>query len=322
MADSGDDNDSRTASVGMQRNPQNTSNSSSRHSSHERSRKRQKRMGNRDVRDFVPQGATFSANPLDVDPDSASSLREGDGSEPGSHAGDGNEVLGAGAHGNMENEKAVVSDEKERKKSAFDTVNDRYWRSRSESASAPSADDSTSESDDSDEMDDSEDDDDTSSGSISTHLSDESTDSGSIDSEEADDSIVLNIGSRNQENRNGEIPPQGSEYDPESRRVIEEGLLNGKVSDTQDGMAEEAPHAQTKEDALSHFLYKYPTAPSTLMDLGKQDFEIQAKYLHFDRDINDLELQIPIGCTECLREGHLADVCPSKEVRRPSCSQK
>lgn len=308
MSNSGDDNDSRTASVGVQRNTTNASSSSSRRGSQERSRKRQKRMGDRDVRDFVPQGATFSVNQLDIDPESASSSDGDLGSDQSLEEGE-NVVAATGTDGNRESGTEASIVRNGLKDTRFDAVNDRYRRSRSHSASE---DGTSSEGEDS-EIDD--DDDDTSSGSGSTHLSDDSEDSGSLDSEKADDSIVLNLGSRNQENRNGERPAQGSECDLESRRVIEEGLLNGKISDTRDGTADEAPLAKSKEEALRRFSDKYPTAPSTLVDLDHHDFEVQARYLHFDRDINDINLDLPIGCTECLREGHLAEVCPSKEVR-------
>lgn len=289
MPDSGDENDSRTASVGMQRN-QTTSNNSSRRSSQERSRKKQKRMGDRDVRDFVPQGGTFSANPLEVDPESMSSSRSQDSEGP------------AGLDGNRESATGTAerADNSSEGNSQFDKVNDRYWRSRSESGSARGEDGEIS-------SDDSDIDEDTSSLSGSTHSGD------SVDSEEADDSIMLNIGSRNQDSRNGEPPAQGSEYDPEPRRIIEEGLLNGGGSDTFDGAAD-SQHAHSKEEALRRFSSKYPTAPSSLVDLDREDFEIQAKYLHFDRDINDVNLDLPIACTECFQEGHLAEVCPSKEA--------
>lgn len=311
MPESGDENDSRTASVGVPRNPANASNSSSRRSSHERATKRRKRMGDRDVRDFVPQGATFSMNPLDVGPDSVSSSDGVSGSDVGSHGA--NAALDAGSDDNKDGGTRIPSGNEE-KPQRFDAIKVRSSHSLSRSSSV---DVTTSEGDDSGgtDDDDDDDDDDTSSGTGSTNLSDDSGDSDSIDSEEADDSIVLNIGSRNPGSRNGEKPAQGSEYDPESRRVIEEGFLNSKALHTHDGVAEEHPFAQSKEEALRRFSRKYPTAPSTLVDLDHHDFEVQAKFLHFDRDINDVNLDLPIGCTECLREGHLAEVCPSKEVR-------
>lgn len=306
MSASGDDNDSRTASVGLQRNLTNGSNNSSRRSSHERSRKKQKRVGDRDVRDFVPQGATFSGSPLEVDPKSPS------GSDTGSSDGEmsvdaDNKSTASGPNiavdENQENAARTSSNEEVRKDasgmsaSQFHAVNDKYWRSRSASASSDEGEISSG--------DDSEDLDDDTSSSGSSHLSDDSADSDSMDSEEADDSIMVNV------DQNGGLS-QGSEYDPESRRVIEEGLFNGTASDK---APEGSPYAQSKEDALHRFSQKYPTAPSTLVDLDRHDFEVQARYLFFDRDINDVNLDLPVGCIECLQTGHLSEVCPSKEVR-------
>ena len=319
MSASGDENDSRTASVGLQRNLNNGSNNSSRHSSHERSRKKQKRLGDRDVRDFVPQGATFSAYPLEVDPKSTPSSDTGSSGDEGSvdannkTASDPNTRIDENQEGStrISSNEAVNKDGYGKSASQFHAVNDRYWRSRSDSVSSDE-DNASSEGDDSEDSDD----DDSTSGSGSSHLSDDSDDSGSMDSEEADDSIMVNVGSVH-ENRNGGLSTQGSEYDTESRRVIEEGLLNGSAGK----VSEESPYSQSKEEALHRFSQKYPTAPSTLVDLGRHDFEVQAKYLYYDRDINDVNLDLPVGCIECLQPGHLAEVCPSKEVRYLLLSQ-
>lgn len=293
MPSSGDDSDSRTASVGMQRN-QIKSNNSSRRSSQERSRKRQKKIGDRDVRDFVPQGATFSAHPLAIDPDSTSSSEasSSDNEEP-----DDNQTKPARQSGSDKSkesmERTSSSDGVGRTaRGRFDAVNGKYWRSRS-----ASSDDDTSSQGDSEDLED------------DTSGSDSGSDS--TNSEENDDSIMVNVGSV-QQSANGDGSTRGSEYDSESRRVIEEGLLNGADS-AED--ARPSSFGMSKEEALRRFSQKYPTYPMTLVDLDRHDFEIQAKYLFYDRDINDINLSLPIGCTECLREGHLAEVCPCKEVR-------
>lgn len=294
MPSSGDDNDSRTASVGMQRNQIKSSNNSSRRSSQERSRKKQKKIGDRDVRDFVPQGATFSAHPLTVDPESTSSP------EPSSSDSEGSGDQKTKPTRHTESDKSKESMEQtsssdgvgKTARGKFDAVNDKYWRSRS-----ASSDDDTSSQGDSEDLND------------NTSGSDSASDS--IDSEENDDSIMVNVGSL-QQTANGDGSTRGSEYDSESRRVIEEGLLNGADSAVD---AKQSSSGESKEEALRRFSQKYPTYPMTLVDLDRHDFEVQAKYLFYDRDINDINLALPIGCTECLREGHLAEVCPSKEVR-------
>lgn len=308
MLGSEDENDSRTASVGMQRNQIQGSNNSSRRSSQERSRKKQKRIGDRDVKDFVPRGATFSANPLAIDPESTpssdgtSSDREGSvnagdkSTEPAQH-------IGIGENKEQMEQSSSGEGVGKTAQGKFDAVNDRYWRSRS--ASGSSDEDTSSDGGDSDDSDDD------TSGSDSSPLSDDTGDSDSLGSEENDDSIMVNVDSL-QHSLNGDPSADGSGYDPESRRVIEEGLLNGSASD---GNAKDSSVRESKEEALRRFSQKYSTPPSSLVDLDRHDFEIQAKYLFFDRDINDINLSSPIGCTECLREGHLAEVCPSKEVR-------
>lgn len=66
--------------------------------------------------------------------------------------------------------------------------------------------------------------------------------------------------------------------------------------------------------SLNHYRSIYPTPPSTLVDLSRQHLEIQAKYFHYHTALADLDLSLPIRCTECTKEGHLAQVCPMKEV--------
>ena len=88
----------------------------------------------------------------------------------------------------------------------------------------------------------------------------------------------------------------------------------------------EAPHdimsAQSlKEAAIRAFNDKYRVDPQTLADLHREDLELQAKYIFYNVTIDMLDLRRPITCTECLKEGHLADVCPNKEVRNPGFSQ-
>ena len=145
------------------------------------------------------------------------------------------------------------------------------------------------------------------------HLSGDSDDS-SLDSE-ADDSILLNINSRGQtqhasQKQNGGQSLPDDEYDPESLPVPQ-SIANGHTFDG----ARDAASSTSKEEAFRHFAQKYPTNPETLADLNREDMESQAKYIFYDREINDINLQLPVTCTECMREGHLAEVCPYKEVR-------
>ncbi|KAL4896799.1 hypothetical protein BDV59DRAFT_171572 [Aspergillus ambiguus] len=323
MSDSpGDDHDSRTASVGVQRNTRGNSNDSSRPGSIDSGanpRKRQRRNGrsSTDSRDIVPQGASFSANPLEVDPDSTSSSgsdsSDTDDSDLSSKEGspDAGQDTVPTVNWNQGARSAIRTSLSSRKGNAedskssarFDAVNGKYWRSRSESVSSeertgnppekvvPMEEGQVSEDGDS-------------SDSGEMQLSGESDDS-SLDSE-ADDSIMLNIGSRNQAKNSEMSAGDGDDYDPEALPVSRavNGVQNGTVHD---------PATDSKEDVLRRFSQKYPVHPSTLADLNQSDMDIQARSVFYDRNIHDINLQLPVACTECLREGHLAEVCPFKE---------
>lgn len=323
-----DDNDSRTAAVGP-RAQTTGSRHSSRQSSHDpnpnpRKRRRRSRSADvRNVRDFVPQGATFNAAGLGVDVDATSSSGS-DSDDGSSDSGDDDDDDGAQtesapappASWNKGSKSAIRTSLRSRAKpeeskptSQFDSVNDKFWRSRSESvssqgenepeASKPAQVDGIEEGEVNEEE--------ASDESSQMQLSGDSDDSESLGSE-ADDSILLNIGSRNGQSlgqdQDGLITPDGDDdYDPEALPVSNGTSTNGQTSTN-----------QSKEDALLRFSKKYPTAPSTLADLDREDMDIQAKYRFYDRDVNAIDLQLPIACTECLLEGHLADVCPSREV--------
>ncbi|KNG85399.1 zinc knuckle domain protein [Aspergillus nomiae NRRL 13137] len=326
-----DNNDSRTASFGVQRNRATSTNGSRQSSidSNSHPRKRQRRNGKAgptDARDFVPQGATFSANTLAVDPDSTSSSGSSGSDDESNFSDDGNEAssqvepqsaaapnwnkasrstirTSLNKRGNKENE--VEQD------SRFDAVNDKYWRSRSESVSTGGDNDDVSQINSDDVSEEGEVQEDDTSDSSRMHLSGDSDDS-SLDSE-ADDSILLNINSRGQtqhasQKQNGGLSLPDDEYDPESLPVPQ-SIANGHTFDG----ARDAASSTSKEEAFRHFAQKYPTNPETLADLNREDMESQAKYIFYDREINDINLQLPVTCTECMREGHLAEVCPYKE---------
>ena len=143
--------------------------------------------------------------------------------------------------------------------------------------------------------------------------------------EKGNDTIMLNIGSRN---ANNSVSEDEDDYDPESRHVIEEGLFDGGAPLSDGGVllfdsgpalsnnaaSNDGRTARTKEDAFRLASEKYPTAPVILADLDREGFEAQAKFIYYDREMYQVDPTLPISCTECLQEGHLAEVCPSKEV--------
>lgn len=310
MSDSGDDIDSRTAAVGA---PRSRSNAPSLHSdTSSRPTKRQRRTAsrdNRDVKDFVPRGAAFTAQSLEVDPDetssSGSSSNSSDDDAPEPTAANPNAGSTAPVISWNQGKRNAVRTTLGRPKAngagangaatkQFNSVNDKYWRPRSSSVSsgeghrARQATNSDMNEDTSDEDDDEED------------SQSDSDDSESLDSEE-DDSIMLNIGTK----------PQGTpdNHSPESA-VANGGRVNGQV----DGSAYQTSPATSKEQAFQAFSRKYPTAPVILLDLTPSDMQTQLVFFYWDRPGIKLDLQSPPGCIECLQQGHLADLCPTKEV--------
>lgn len=315
---SGDEADSRTAAVGVQRN---RGIDSGRNSQDGDSRPTKKLRRNRsrtdhNVNDFVPRGASFSANSLGVDHDETSSSGssspagdDSDGSDAHGNPGSANPHAGSTAPAiswNQGRKNAVRTSLGKRKEAAgpaakqFKAVNGAYWRSRSASVSSGASEAAgKDEGEQSSELEE---------GEVDSRS--DSGDSVSLNSA-ADNSIMLNIGSKNDST--------ADDYDPES--VILDhpptnghtnGLSSGKLSTS---LLDVQPvPTETKEEAFQRFSHKYPTAPTALVDLTRTDLETVAKYLHWDRHISELDLQLPVGCTECQGLGHLAEVCPTKEV--------
>jgi protein AIR1/2 len=314
---SDNENDSRTASVGVQRSRLNDSTDSSRPNSSDPNpnpRKRPRRNGKSavsDVRDFVPQGAAFTVASLEVDPDSASisgsdsSDSDSDGKSttsdaekqntarknPQAPAINWNKTSKSGIRTSLSRRADRTGEDKQA--SQFKAVNDKFWRSRSASVSSDGGDQDVTLVEDEGDMEEGELDEETSAESSDMDQSGDSDDSVSLDSE-ADDSILLNIGDQND---------QTDGLAAEGKPVSANGTAAGDRSTI------------SKEESHRLFSQKYSVAPTILADLDRNDMEVQARCLFYDREINDINLQLPISCTECLKEGHLAAVCPSKEVR-------
>jgi protein AIR1/2 len=305
--------DSRTALVGAPRtrsNPRSTSRSASHDST--RPAKRQRRNRNKkdsDLADFVPKGVAFTATSLPVDPDSTSSSGSSSSSSEDSDSdSDADPSTTANPHaGNTapaiswnQGRKAAVrttlgkrSAPTNENPTQFEAVNDKYWRSRSESVASANGEEKPTANDHSENDGELED------GEIDSKSDTDDSDLGS----EADDSILLNIGDK--------MGMDGAnDYDPATlahQHASNTGNPNLKSISTQSGPG-------SKEEAFRLFSIKYPSAPTALVDLSQTDLESLAKYVYFDRSIHDLDLRLPISCLECQSEGHMADVCPAKEV--------
>ncbi|KAL6238114.1 hypothetical protein BDW75DRAFT_39528 [Aspergillus navahoensis] len=229
-----------------------------------------------------------------------------------------NANVNGNGNGNPDSESAAAK--------KFEAVNGMYWRSRSSSASPDWERRNTVEEGKSETA---------ATGDTDVQMEDgevneareisadsQSDDSGSLDSE-ADDSIMLNIGSRAQNRSQHDVihisdddsESEGDGYDPESLSVSQTpatvNIFDGSNGDGADSGS--AASSESKESALLRFTQKYPTSPSILADLDREDMELQAKIMFYNRDINDINLQLPITCMECLQEGHLAEVCPTRE---------
>ncbi|CAG8131454.1 unnamed protein product [Penicillium olsonii] len=313
--------DSRTALVGASRaksNPRSASRSASNDSTSRPAKRQRKNKNAKDsgLGDIVPRGGSFSEATLPVDPDSTSSSGSSDSSDDNSTSDSESESESeaeerkpsANPHeGNTapaiswnQGRKAAVRTSlgkrsaPDGKSTQFAAVNDKYWRSRSESVSSvsdgagePDAKKAKSSTQPAEE-------DELEEGEIDSKSESDDT---SLDSE-ADDSILLNIGEK--ESGVGGV----EDYDPAT-------LAHQHSSNAATTMNGGSSHG--KEDAFRQFARKYPTAPTSLIDLSQQDLEIQAKFIHFGTNIHDLDLKLPVSCIECQKEGHLADICPLKE---------
>ncbi|KAJ5345015.1 hypothetical protein N7452_003019 [Penicillium brevicompactum] len=317
---SDEETDSRTALVGASRtkaNPRSTSRSASTDSNSRPAKRQRKNQNTKDsgLGDIVPRGGSFSENTLPVDPDSTSSSgTSSDSSDASSDSdsgsdSDANEPASANPHEGStapaiswnQGRKAAVRTTLGKRSAPnansiqFTAINDKYWRARSDSASSGGEGAGEPEEKKSKTDNDSAEEDELEEGEIDSKSESDDT---SLDSE-ADDSILLNIG----EKMNGQ---NGAEdYDP-ATLAHQHGSVNGNTS-TNGGSS------NGKEEAFRTFSLKYPTAPTSLIDLGQQDLEIQAKFIHFGTNIHDLDLKLPVSCIECQREGHMAEICPLKE---------
>ncbi|KAJ5179322.1 hypothetical protein N7492_002532 [Penicillium capsulatum] len=335
MADSEDDVDSRTASVGASRPRSNPS--SQRSDTTSRPAKKQ-RLGrgsdNRDVEDFVPRGAAFSAQSLEVDPEKTSSS----GSSQTSSSDEESDAPGesTSANPNAGSTAPSISWNQGRKNAVrttlgghkvtqpatkqFNSVNGAFWRAGSASASEET--DSSSDSDGSgaskssrpDERNNAQslpngsqnarndqngkpiqgqqttqDSDGTGTESDDVDSASELEDSDSVVSSE--DAIMVNIGSEHKSGDSG----------------VDARVQNARME------AEENQPTSSKEEAFQAFAQRYPAAPVALIDLTPSDLETQTIFVYWDQPRQSLDLQLPVGCIECLQKGHLADICPTKE---------
>lgn len=318
---SGDEADSRTAAVGVQRNRGINTGRNSQDGDSRPTKKQRRNRSRTDhiVNDFVPRGASFSATSLEVDPDETSSSGssshasdDSDGSDARDNPGFANPHAGSTAPAiswNQGRKNAVRTSLGKRKTGPraerpaakqFKAVNGAYWRSRSASVSSGASEAAG--------MDEGEESSELEEGEVDSRS--DSDDSISVNSA-ADNSIMLNIGSK-KDSTADDYDPESVILDPPPTNGATNGLSSAKLSTS--FLDVQPVPTETKEEAFQRFSHKYPTAPTALVDLTRTDLETVAKYLHWDRHISEIDLQLPVGCTECQGLGHLAEVCPTKEV--------
>lgn len=358
MADSGDE-DSRTAAVGSSRSRSNPPPHSSDSTSRPAKKPRLDRTrDNRDVKDFVPRGATFSAQSLGVDPEETSS--SGSSSDSGSDEEKSSlSIKPTVANSNVGSTAPAVSWNQGRKNpvrttlggrkavqpaaTQFNAVNDAFWRPRDASVSSENRDgqgkaddvssesDSDSDSEDSDTSDNSEDSDDSESDDEKSVKSQPSTQQQAPSEHDRKTLLRKNatLDRASTDLEEGEVDSASELEDLESLGSGEDAIMlnigtEQKLPDAgvdarvQTALADsDGVKTSSKEEAFRAFAQKYPTAPVSLTDLTSSDLQTQAIFIYWDQKLETLDLQLPVGCTECLKIGHLADICPTKEVISP-----
>lgn len=151
---------------------------------------------------------------------------------------------------------------------------------------------------------------------------------------EGDDDIVLNLSDRNEgsamrgdQTDRMEMPSEKVQHSPSHHQGEQANGNQTQVNGTADSRRADTnskkdtvsshPTDPSKENAIQAQSLKYRAQPTVLGDLSRDDLEIQAKYIFYKLDVRDIDLSLPVKCINCRKEGHLADVCPDKEV----CSQ-
>ncbi|EDN10583.1 zinc knuckle domain-containing protein [Histoplasma capsulatum] len=364
---SDDDCDSRTASVGLLKARRKhafseSQNSSSTGNSGRQCSRKDHTLGRRDLQNFVPKGASFTASSLTVDcesssgPDTAMEDNRGESTTtdlaPSSVSPPASRGMAPAMNWNKLGNGTVRTALRGRRQAdtagsaaaaSFEAINGNYWRSRGASLSSTGSDtgghhprlqgqrQSHSETDASQ-----------SKPHIGTSLgpttfSAEFSDTDSEQDTDGNNDIVLNLTG----------PPQIDDGVPATEKLhgrkdeiafrndgqLQVGEFNGEELSVQNGskppiqVGDEIPQNQVypdidtgramsegpKAEAIRLFRAKYHSDPTTLADLTRNDFETQARYRFFDLPLENVDLSLPITCIDCMKEGHLADVCPRKE---------
>ncbi|KAI1971032.1 hypothetical protein LOZ53_006062 [Ophidiomyces ophidiicola] len=328
--------DSRTAAVGPRSN-QRSNRITKPSSQFARARRsaRNSRLGHQNPQDFVPQGATFTTTSLPIDEESGSSptqssdTSESDDSqaepeltlvkpmpnERAQAAVNWNNVARGAIRTSLRGSGAISASIP----GSFDTVNGAFWRSRSASVSDPGNANMVESKPRGLGI------------QISNGISDNqshpivvSDDSELETDADADNAILLNLSSSNQNasdinDTTQELRIKGAS-EPFANGLDDRREHDAVLDHQQTSLEAAAIHPQSsnaKVEAVETFHSRYPSAPYILGDLSNEDRDIQLHFIYYNANPEDVNLNLPIRCTDCMAEGHLAEVCPYKEVRIP-----
>nr|KMM71716.1 hypothetical protein CPAG_08017 [Coccidioides posadasii RMSCC 3488] len=313
--------------------------SSSSQSARGRRPPRSRRAGRQDPLDFVPRGATFTNASLPVENgDSSSDQLSDDGGSQHSPSDAAAQPLsdvimqpavnwnkgGGGAiRTSLRGSGGTSTPVSAPASAAFDAVNDRYWRNRSASASGDERPNSSTPSvnkPDNNSGDDGRISNESAGGLVMSEDSELESDA------EADNSIMLNLSTPTQNENvvqtsamngmetfdshaNGPTETQTQMQEVRAESVIEQPPVS------RDNAVSRKHNSAEKIAAFESFSSKYPSPPRTLADLAREDRDMQIKYIHYNKELKNVDMNLPIRCTDCMAEGHLSEICPYKECK-------
>ncbi|KAK2733143.1 hypothetical protein FQN57_002293 [Myotisia sp. PD_48] len=308
--------DSRTASVGNLQSKKKNKPSRRPQIKSKKRNKRKKNEEQHEIQEFVPKGASFTASTFAMDTSSSSSNQDtaapnhntnlvppqnSSNSFPPTTS---ENLVGVNWNNVQKNSIRTSLRRKELKTdhlaSSFAAVNTKYWRSRSESASSSNSKVQHGLLD--------------TNGKVEFDLEM----SGDDDSDQSDlsagignrDSLVINMDGLEKANELADCTSSSDSPEPTSLSSTNTGGLAARNSAQLDGTLE---ISTSKEDAFCAFESKYSIYPKILADLKPEDLKTQAKYIFYNVPLESLDQSLPIRCTDCTQEGHLADTCPGKE---------
>ena len=308
--------DSRTAAIGSQ--PRGKRRRGSQPPSSSRSRKRKRGLTKKDLPDFVPSGSRFSESVLTIDTSPSASSSSENSSDMDNADKKPSGAAQPTVNWNPVNKNAIrtklrpsgataqpVSQAQSQLNNSFEAVNGRFWRGSS--ASADSADHAV----------DGEGGQRQSEGETAHNpqVISDSSDGWDPAEAEGDESIVLNMGAVDTTKAFNAASAGQSGQDIDVDMPSGANGMRPEASFSQVLTPEElSRHREKKEAAARQFNSRYTAHPQILADLHRGDLETQAKYIFYTTNLEELDLLLPIKCTDCLKEGHLAEICPEKEV--------